>query len=325
LAAAARPALSDEQLQELLALVDDSDSVELKLTVPDADQRSAVEALGMDPLQGQLRQVFFFDTPDLALYGAGVVARARRVQKRGDDSVVKLRPVVPSQLSEEVRASPNMFVEVDAMPGGYVCSASMKRDLGTTTAVRACARGERKLRKLFSKEQRAFLAEHAPEGIELDDLKILGPINVLKLKFAPEGYKRRMVAELWMYPNYTRILELSTKCSPEEAFDVAARSRAFLVKQGVNVTGEQQTKTRTALKFFAKRSVDEDLQEDQDQTKRRTRKPRTQRLEKSPAGKLAQTDAPDEQQPDVQQDGNPQAGPDRVEVERRKQQDDGGG
>ena len=176
------------QLGQLLELVDDADSVELKLTVPEADQRSAVEALGMDPLEAQLRQVFFFDTPDLALYEKGVVARARRVQKKGDDSVVKLRPVVPSQLDESLRQSPNMVVEVDAMPGGFVCSASLKRTLGTTE-VRAAAKGERKLRKLFSKEQRAFFAEHAPDGVELDDLTVLGPINVLKLKFSPGDYE----------------------------------------------------------------------------------------------------------------------------------------
>ena len=100
--------------------------------MPEADQRSAVHALGMDPLNAQIRQVFFFDTPDLALYKPGVVARARRVQKKGDDSVVKLRPVVPSELPDDVRQSPNMMVEVDAMPGGFVCSASLKRALGAT-------------------------------------------------------------------------------------------------------------------------------------------------------------------------------------------------
>jgi hypothetical protein len=248
------PRMSDEQLGQMLDLVDDADSVELKLTVPEADQRSAVEALGMDPLDAQIRQVFFFDTPDLALYEKGVVARARRVQKKGDDSVVKLRPVVPSQLDEGLRQSPNMVVEVDAMPGGFVCSAALKRSLGTTE-VRAAAKGERRLGKLFSKEQRAFFAEHAPDGVDLDELTVLGPIHVLKLKFSPGNYDRRLVAELWMYPDYTRILELSTKCAPAEAFDVAARTRAFLTKQGIDVTGEQQTKTRTALEFFAKRSA----------------------------------------------------------------------
>jgi hypothetical protein len=295
--------ISDDDLRQLLALVDDSDSVELKLTVPEADQRSAVQALGMDPLNAQIRQVFFFDTPDLALYEKGVVARARRVQKKGDDSVVKLRPVMPHELPDEVRQSPNLTVEVDAMPGGFVCSASMKRTLGATD-VRAAAHGERTLRKLFSKEQRAFFAEHAPDGLELDHLGILGPIFVLKLKFSPGKFDRRMVAEMWLYPDNTRILELSTKCAPAEALDVAARAKTFLLDRGVKVTGEQQTKTRTALEYFAG-SMHKDLEKDKDETKRRARKPRTQRLEKSPAGKLAQADAPDEQQPDVQQDGNP--------------------
>src|SRR6476619_3845606 len=120
------PRLSDEQVGALLSLVDDADSVELKLTVPESDQRSAVQALDMDPLDAEIRQVFFFDTPDLALYDAGVVARARRVQRKGDDSVVKLRPVVPAELPASVRKLPGFGVEVDAMPGGFVCSASMK-------------------------------------------------------------------------------------------------------------------------------------------------------------------------------------------------------
>ena len=85
---------------ELLSVLSASDSVELKLTVPESQQRSTVAALGMDPLDAQIRQVVFFDTPDLALDKGGVVVRARRVQGKGDDSVVKLRPVVPSELSD---------------------------------------------------------------------------------------------------------------------------------------------------------------------------------------------------------------------------------
>ena len=94
---------------------------------------------------------------------------------------------------------------------------------------------------------------HAPEGLELDDLSILGPIFVLKLKFAPEGYARKLVAELWLYPDNSMILELSTKCAPSEAFQVAAETRAFLTERGVDLTSEQQTKTKKALEFFSKR------------------------------------------------------------------------
>jgi hypothetical protein len=245
------PVLSNEDFVRLVALIKDADSVELKLTVPETDQRTTFVALGMDPLNAQIRQVFFFDTPDLTLDTNGVVVRARRVQGKGDDSVVKLRPVVPSELPETVRSSPSFGVEIDAMPGGFVCSGTMKRALGQPI-VRDTVSGKRPLRKLFSKEQRAFFTEHAPEGIALDDLAVLGPIFVLKLKWAPEGFARRLVAELWFYPNDRRILELSTKCTPAEAFDVAAETRAYLMERGVNLAGQQQTKTRTALKYFSK-------------------------------------------------------------------------
>jgi hypothetical protein len=243
--------LSDADLRRLLTLLRGADSTELKLTVPDSEQRPAVAALGMDPLDAQIRQVYFFDTPDLALNRQGLVVRARRVQQRSDDSVVKLRPVVPDELPDGLRKSKDLVVEVDAMPGGYVCSASMKGAPGTD-GVKAVAAGDRPIRKLFSKQQRAFYATHAPEGVGLDDLAILGPINLLKLKFSPRDYRRRLVAELWLYPDGSRILELSTKCAPAEAFDVAAATRAFLANQGVDLSGEQQTKTSTALKFFSR-------------------------------------------------------------------------
>lgn len=241
--------LSDLQLAELLGLTKQADSVELKMTVPDSGRRAAVVALGIDPLDAQIRQVYFFDTPDLALNQQGVVVRARRSQGRPDDSVVKLRPVVPGQL-EEAGTSKNLTVEVDAMPGGFVCSASMKASLGTTD-VKGVAAGKRAIRKLYSKEQRAFFSAHAPAGVDLDGLSILGPITVLKLKFSPEGYDGRLVAEIWFYPDGSRIFELSTKCAPKDAFQVAAELRAFLVNRGLDLSGEQQTKTRTALEFFA--------------------------------------------------------------------------
>ena len=117
------PRLSDEDVAKVIELIKGSDSVELKLTVPDTEHSATVAALEMDPLDAQIRQVFFFDTPELTLYEHGVVARARRVQKKGDDSVVKLRPVVPSDLPASVRKLPEFGVEVDAMPGALSARA----------------------------------------------------------------------------------------------------------------------------------------------------------------------------------------------------------
>ena len=107
------------------------------------------------------------------------------------------------------------------------------------------------IQKLFSKEQRAFFTAHAPKGVELDDLSVLGPIFVLKLKSSPRGLRAPARAELWLYPDGSRILELSTKCAPTRHSRSRREARAFLAKQGVDLTGEQQTKTKTALEFFA--------------------------------------------------------------------------
>jgi hypothetical protein len=247
---AARTTFSAEELTRLLALIKEADSVELKLTVPESDQRSAVAGLRLDPLEAQIRQVFFFDTPELALDKQGVVVRARRIQGKGADSAVKLRPVVPADVPDELRKSASFRVEVDALPGGFVCSAALKGALRQTDVTRAVG-GEIPLQKLFSKEQRAFFADHVQDGIGLNDLSILGPIFVLKLRFTPEGLDRRLVAELWLYPDGSRILELSTRCETTEAFQVAAELRSFLGSRGIDVSGEQETKTRKALDYFA--------------------------------------------------------------------------
>jgi hypothetical protein len=242
--------LSGDVLTELMAVIGGSDAVELKLTVPDSHHRSTGDALDLDPVQAEIRQVVFFDTPDLALNEVGLVVRARRMPGGLGDTVVKLRPVVPDQIPGELRLSGKVSVEVDAMPGGHVCSASMKGK-GDAAAVRRVARGQDPVGSIFSKSQKAFYKIHAPEGVRLRDLSPLGPINILKLKFSPETLGRKMVAELWLYPSGTRILELSTKCSPGEAFQVAAETRAFLTSRGIDLDGEQQTKTKTALEFFA--------------------------------------------------------------------------
>jgi hypothetical protein len=249
MATRAAPQLGPEQLGELLGLLEGADSAELKLTVAEGARYAALEALGVDPLDARIRQVYFFDTPELTLNGAGIVVRARRIQ---DTAVVKLRPIVPSELPSDLRANPSLVVEVDAMPGGFVCSASMK-GASTNEAILDVAHANIPIKKLYSKQQRSFFKMHAPEGIALEELSTLGPITVLKLKLRPTGFARKLAVELWMYPDGSRILELSTKCAPSEAFHVSAQAQAYLGGIHLDLSGAQQTKTATALRFFAKR------------------------------------------------------------------------
>jgi hypothetical protein len=246
----APPALTADKVMEVLGLLSQVDSVELKVSVPQVDRRSVVRSLGMDPLQAQLRQVVFFDTPDLSLHEHGIVVRARRIQRRAGDSIVKLRPVVPRQLTHSVRQAPGFGVEIDMMPGGFVCSGRMKAEVEDRVLMRVFD-GDKPMKKVLTVEQRALLADHAPPGVGVDDLVVLGPINTAKLKFKPQGFPRRMVAELWFYPDGSQVLELSLKCQPDEAFEVAASAKAYLTSRGVDLGAAQQTKTASALSIFA--------------------------------------------------------------------------
>jgi len=247
--------LSDDQVREVLKLIRGADSIELKVTVPVDQHRAAIQGLPMDPVEATPRQVYFFDTPDLALNRAGIVVRARRTQGGRGDTVIKLRPVAPDDLPASLRRQADFNVEVDVLPGGFVCSASFK-GRSTGQKVRDAAAGALPLKQLFSKTQREFYRDHAPNGLALDDLVPLGPTFLLKARFDVKlGIKRRttqsLVAEVWFYPDGTRILELSTKCPPADAFTVAAEARTYLIEQGLRLDGEQQTKTKTALEFYA--------------------------------------------------------------------------
>jgi len=253
----ARPSMSDgDDVARLMQLLHKADSVELKVTVPTDAQLSTIRSLPIDPIAAQTRQVFFFDTPDLDLDHAGVVVRARRSQGGRGDTVIKLRPVVPDELSPELRRLGGFNIEVDVLPGGYMCSASLK-GRATVEEVKDAVQGRLKLSRLFAKDQRAFFTEHAPADIELDNLSVLGPTFVLKTAWDADVSDfgrtdvQRMVAELWLYPDGSRILELSLRCPMSAAFQAAAEARAYLAAHGVHMGGEQQTKTRAALQFYS--------------------------------------------------------------------------
>jgi len=113
--------------------------------------------------------------------------------------------------------------------------------------------GTAALHSLFSKEQRDFYAAHAPAGIPMDSLVTLGPLFLLRAKHQPKDFGRRIVVEMWLYPDGSRILEISTKCQPGEAFQAGAEFKAYLAACGIVLTGKQQAKTKSALEFFGKR------------------------------------------------------------------------
>ena len=85
----------------------------------------------------------------------------------------------------------------------------------------------------------------------LDSLVPLGPTFLLKARHQPKDFDHRIAVELWLYPDGSRIFEISTKCPPKESFQVAAEFKAYLARCGIKVTDAQSTKTKSALEFFS--------------------------------------------------------------------------
>lgn len=253
-AAAKKPApgkrLSDTQVAEVMALLKDVGSVELKLTIPQTDHHATIRGLGIDPVESEPRQVFFFDTPKLDLNTAGIVVRARRSPGGAADTVVKLRPVVPAKLPAGVRHSGSCKVEIDFIPGAFVCSASMKGQ-ATNDEIRDAVDGQIALSKVFTKEQRAFFRSFAPAKMSFEKLLTLGPTFLLRARTYVKRLDRKVTTEYWLYPDGSRILEVSTKAEPKETFQIAAEFRTYLLERGVDLGGEQETKTAAALRYYS--------------------------------------------------------------------------
>lgn len=235
-----------EESGRLRALTRAADRVELKLVV---SEPRAASTLGIDLTRAQRRRVYFLDTPDLALERHGVVVRLRSLDRKPDDAVVKLRPVVPRKVPSRLRRSKRFVVDVDAMPGSYVCSGTLKEHLGKRDVEQAIAAG-RPLQTLLSGRQLRLLAEHGPAHVRIEDLVTFGPVDVRRGTFAAKRLDRALTVERWVFPDGSTLLELSTRCRAKDAAAVAARTSAFLRARGVVPTEPQHTKTRATLAYF---------------------------------------------------------------------------
>jgi hypothetical protein len=244
--------LPDDELDQLLMLSREADRVELKLTVPESAHDATCAALGVDFAGVPADQVYYLDTEDRTLYQHGVVVRVRDVSHGSGDSVIKLRPVSPRGIPAGLRQSKEFVVEVDGMPGSYVCSGALKAHLGAHEVEQTMAH-QRPLHALFSKPQLRLLASHLPRQVGIDDLAILGPVDARRCKLVLGGFDRPLLVEQWTFPDSSRILELSTRCPPEATLRVAGQMAAVLHAYGVDLTGPQQTKTRATLDFFSTR------------------------------------------------------------------------
>lgn len=230
--------------------------VEFKLTVLAGEEGKVQALLQKEGGQPQRRKVYFYDTKDLVLYGKDLVLRARVTQGVDDDSTVKLRPVDLADDEANWQQIDGIRIELDVVGDKQVPSAKLdgEPDRGEIEEVEA---RQRPVGSLFSGKQERLIADYAPDGISLDELEVLGPVDARKWDLDnTEGFPHALSVEEWSLPDATRFIELSFKVSADEANDAQTAFRALLTGLEVDVAGDQTQKTPRVLKFFADRLDD---------------------------------------------------------------------
>jgi hypothetical protein len=227
-----------------------ADFVEVKATIPSPHVTAALKRYGLDPAKATDRYIYFFDTPDLSLLAAGVIARARRVVGGTHDSTVKFRPVIPAEVPKRWEKYKGFKIEADASDRGVVTSASLTMPV-EKGQIKKVAAGEQRIGSLFTREQIEFLLSMAHRKLEYGKLVVLGPVQAFRWKLAEPALPWPLTVELWRRPDGEQIMEVSVKAPAAQAAVIYFGFMAFLAEVGAERDDNQQAKTRWALDFFA--------------------------------------------------------------------------
>lgn len=227
------------------------DAVEIKVTIRPDQELRAERAMQFDEDAAEIRHVYFYDTPDLDLLEAGIALRARLVQGDADDSTVKIRPVDTATTSKDWQRLEGFKLEADWVGDRMICSASLT-ETQHRDEIDEVAKGKRAIDKLFSKQQERFLSEFQNGPVDFGKLRVMGPVRVLRWKLTHRTFPHELTVEEWRLLNGEDLVEVSIKVPPDKAAQAREAFEKHLLELGLDPQGAQETKTRTALEYFAK-------------------------------------------------------------------------
>jgi len=243
---------TDVELRGKVArMMDGALGVEIKATIPQQQIELALQAYGLS-LGTNERYIYFFDTPGLALFEEGVIARARRIVGDEHDSTIKFRPVDPAAVPGLWRKYSGFKIEADASDKGVVKSASLTMPV-LKGLIKRVANGKEPIRSLFTEEQLLFLLSMANKKIDYTKVVVMGPMRAWRWKYNHEGLPWPITGELWQRDDGAQLFEVSIKTPVAQAAAATAGFMAFLAEVGAERDHGQQAKTRWALEHSARR------------------------------------------------------------------------
>jgi hypothetical protein len=226
-----------------------AEGIEIKATIPDRQIGPALRRFGLTTRNDEERYIYFFDTPNLDLLAAGIIARARRIVGDEHDSTVKFRPVDPARVNRNWRKYRGFKIEADASETAMVKSASFSMPVAKG-AIKRVAAGKLPIADLFTDEQEAFLASTAKRRIDFTKAVVLGPLLAQRWDVVVPACPWPIAVELWKRGDGKRLLEVSIKAPIVQAATAIGGFMAFLAEVGADRDRNEQTKTRWALDYY---------------------------------------------------------------------------
>jgi hypothetical protein len=227
------------------------DAVEIKVTIRPDQELRAERTMQVDEDTAEVRLIYFHDTPDLDLFNAGIALRARLVKGDADDATVKFRSEEVPRVAPHWMREKGLKLEADWVGDRAVFSVSLTNEQ-PRDKITEVAKGERSIDKLFSRNQQRFWREFYSGPIDFGDLCVMGPIRVLRWKLKHKGFPHELTVEEWRLPDGDDLVEVSIKVPPHEARQAREEFNKHLRDRGLDPQGAQETKTRTALQYFAR-------------------------------------------------------------------------
>lgn len=187
--------------------------------------------------------MYLLDTATLDLVRAGVEIRLRRRARGRYDLSVSARR---SGTTRERITPRGVRVEFDVVPGALWQDIEVRREVDSAAAAEVIA-GAAASRELLSATQRSWARSGGNEVVDdaqLRELRVHGPLVVHRVKVAAERLGlRRADLEHFRYPSGRELVELSTRCWPQEVSTTATAFEQLLDERDVAVAQGHRTKT----------------------------------------------------------------------------------
>lgn len=212
-------------------------NVEVKLLLSPDETQTAVAALGA--VKERPGRIYFFDTEKLDLLSQGAIVRMRQGAK--SDLTIKFRAPDGKKISSAPDGAGEYKCEVDLTGEGAKTSYSIARQL---SAEELPETGIEVSRLLTSTQIKLF--EDAHVSVDWSRVRRVAEITATGWQTRSQPNLGRLTLELWEWPG-GKVLELSTKVSPDAGSSAYARLRQLANAKQLTMIPDQRVKTSIAL------------------------------------------------------------------------------